>query len=173
MSISNTFDNNQKISRNFLPIINPFNLAYGSFGSNLTQTLGANPSLAISYNQTYIANGVSYDVANPTRVVVQANGIYRFTYSIQFDKVGGGVSRADIWIAIDGTTVPNSGGQCVVANTNGETFPFCEYILALNAGQYVEVIFTSSDATMAASAFPAAGVIPAVPAIIANIQQIQ
>jgi hypothetical protein len=146
-------------------------LAYGSFSSTQTQTvLGANTPTAITYNTTEIAQFTSY---SGSRIYTSRTGVYRFTYSIQLDKTGAGVNRCEIYIAVNGTPVPRSGGQIVVAGNNGETFPFCEYILQLTAGQYVEVFFNSSDATMTATRFPEViGQYPEIPSIISNIQQI-
>ena len=146
-------------------------LAYGSFCSTQSQTvLGASTPTAITYNTTEIAQYTNY---LGSRIYVQRSGVYRFTYSVQLDKTGPGVDRCEIYIAVNGTPVPRSGGQIVVAGNNGETFPFCEYILQLTAGQYVEVFFNSSDATMTAQHFPeVVGQYPEIPSIISNIQQI-
>jgi hypothetical protein len=146
-------------------------LAYGSFSSTVSQTvLGANTPTAITYNTTEIAQFTSF---SGSRIFTSRTGVYRFTYSIQLDKTGLGVNRCEIYIAVNGTPVPRSGGQIVVAGNNGETFPFCEYIIQLTAGQYVEVFFNSSDATMTAQHFPAViGQYPEIPSIISNIQQI-
>lgn len=161
------------------PIVNPqylpapYNIRYGSFGSTQTQTvLGANQATAITHNTTFIANGVDYDPANPSHVRITADGVYKVSYSVQLDKAGGGNSTCDIWIAIDGAPVPASASRCVVAGQTGETFPMCEYIFQLNAGQYFQVIFASPDNSMAATRFAANGVYPEVPSIITNVIQI-
>jgi hypothetical protein len=59
-----------------------------------------------------------------------------------------------------------------VAGNNGETFPYCEYLIQMEAGQYLEVCILSPDITMSAAAFVVAGTVPAVPSIITNIVQI-
>jgi hypothetical protein len=146
-------------------------LAYGSFSSTVSQTvLGANTPTAITYNTTEIAQFTSF---SGSRIFVQRTGVYRFTYSIQLDKSGGGNSPCEIYIAINGTPVPRSGSQVRVAGQTGETFPFCEYILQLTAGQYIEVFFNSSEPSMTATRFPeVVGQYPEIPSIISNIQQI-
>jgi len=146
-------------------------LAYGSFCSTQSQTvLGASTPTAITYNTTEIAQYTNY---LGSRIYVQRSGVYRFTYSIQLDKSGGGNSPCEIYIAINGTPVPRSGSQVRVEGQTGETFPMCEFIIQLTAGQYVEVFFNSSDATMTAQHFPeVVGQYPEIPSIIANIQQI-
>jgi len=161
------------------PLINPvllpapYTIRYGSFGSTQTQpVLGVDQATAITYNTTFTASGVNYDPANPSRVVVSATGVYKFSYSVQLDKSGGGTSVCDLWIAIDGVVVPNSASRTVVVGQQGETFPYCEYILNLNQNQYVEVIFASPDASMIAEYFAPVGIYPAVPSIITNVVQI-
>lgn len=160
-----------RIQRALLPP--PYNAFYGSFGSNQTQTVaGVNQETKISHNFTSVSYGIAVDPVHPTRIVVSGAGVYRFSYSVQLDKQGGGNSLCDLWIKIDDVAVPNSASRCIVAGQQGETFPYCDFILVLNAGQYVEICFTSPDASMAATAFAGAGVVPAVPSIITNCVQI-
>lgn len=171
------FDETGRISSEFLPPVAPFTAIYGSFGSSQTQLQTgnvANTPTPVTHNETFVSNGVSYDIANPSRLVVSATGVYKVAFSIQFDKSGGGNSIAEVWLRVNGNNVPNSASRCVVAGQTGETFPYVEFYVPLNAGQYVECVFTSPDATMAVTAFPAsvAPVIPAVPSIISNIQRI-
>jgi hypothetical protein len=172
MSITNLLTGTPAlINRAFLPP--PYNVAYGSFGSNQTQVvLGANTDTPITHNETYIASQTAIDPANPSRIVVSVSGVYKFSFSIQLDKAGAGVSLCDFWIKKNGTNVPSSGCRAVVAGNNGETFPYCEYLIQMEAGQYIEVYILSPDITMSAAAFVAAGTVPAVPSIITNIIQI-
>jgi len=167
-----TLANKQYVdSKVFTPIV-------GSFSSSTTQlqTGGiANTATPITYDTTeYATTGVSF--INNSQIKVTKTGVYKFSYSIQLDKSGGGIDKCQIWIRINGNNVARSASEVVVAGNNGETFPFCEYILPLNANDYVEVMFLSADATMAVSFFPASGTapnnVPIVPSIIANIIQI-
>jgi hypothetical protein len=146
-------------------------IAYGSFCSTQTQTvLGANTPTPITYNTTEIAQYTSY---SGSKIFVQRTGIYRFTYSIQLDKTTTQQTPCEIYIAVNGTPVPRSGSQVRINGKDGETFPMCEFIISLTAGQYIEVFFNSSDATTSASHFPAVvGQYPEIPSIISNIQQI-
>jgi hypothetical protein len=139
---------------------------YGSYSSNQTQTVsGPNTPTNILHNTIEQENGTQLSSGN---IKVLHSGQWKFTYSIQLDKSGGGVDVCDIWIAVNGTPVPRSASEVTVAGTNGETFPFCEFILSLNAGDVISVYIQSPDNTMAATAFPASGSVPAVPSIISN-----
>jgi len=149
--------------------------AYGSFSLNTSITVGGlNVPTPITYDTTEIASGISFDPLSPSHITVAQTGIYKLSYSIQFDKSGGGTSQVDIWIAVDGTEVPRSASQGSVNGPNGEVFMMCEYILSLTSSNFVEVYFTSNnDATMAATAFPAVPLVrPSVPACITNLYRI-
>lgn len=157
-------------------------ITYGSASSSITtiQTGGvASTPTTIPFDTVEITSGIPFDfVTNPTHIPVSETGDYKFSWSIQLDKVGGGVAVCDIWLRVNGVDVPRSGGQVVVNGTNGETLPFVEYILPLTAGQYIEVCFASVDPTMAVTSFPAKVTpadpfdAPAIPSIIANIYRL-
>lgn len=175
MSFANVVGSNGLIQPQYLPF--PLNVSYGSFSSSQTQTQTngvANTPTVITHDTTEIANGVALVPGNTSRIRVSQTGVYKFLYSIQLDKSGGSTSVCDIWIRVNGTNVPRSAGQVVVAGPNGETLPCVEYILSLNANDFVEVVFSSVDSTMAVTAFPENLVvgIPAIPSIITNIIQI-
>jgi hypothetical protein len=148
----------------------------GSFSSSATQlqTGGvANTPTAIVFNTIEYQNGITLaTLPSSSEIYVPVNGVYKFSYSIQLDKSGGGNSLCDIWIRVNGNNVPRSASRCIVAGQTGETFPYCEYILNLTGGDKIQVIFASSDATMAATAFPATATIPAIPSIISNIYRL-
>lgn len=102
------------------------------------------------------ANGVSI-VGYPTpnsQIQVSKTGLYEICFSIQLDKVGGGTSVCDAWLRKNGADIPYSASQVVVAGTNGETVLTVPYFLNLNANDIIEVVFASTDATMAVTAFP-------------------
>lgn len=175
MSFSGALGLDNKISQIYLPP--PFSPAYGSFSSSVTQlqTGGvANTPTVITYDTVELVKDVALVPGSPSQIRVSNTGVYKFLYSIQLDKSGGGVSVCDIWIRVNGTNVPRSSGQVVVNGPNGETLPCVEYLLSLNAHDFVEVVFSSPDATMAVTAFPENLVvgIPSIPSIITNIIQI-
>jgi hypothetical protein len=157
-----------------------FNIASFSSDASQYQISGADTSNApttISFNTVeYATPGISCDMVSfPTRIRVFETGIYKFVWSIQLDKTEGGVKFCDIWLRKNGVNIPRTACQIVVDGNKGETLPMCEYILSLNAGEYVEVVFASEDFSMAVAAFPPIStpyVRPAIPSIIANIYQL-
>lgn len=153
--------------------INPQPNPYGSFSSLANQTItGANTTTAITYNTTDIASQIYY---SGSKLYVQATGIYRLLYTVQFDTTSGGQQSVKVWIRKNGVNVANSASVFTIQN-NGENIAACEVVLSLLAGDYVEVVFQSSDAGMTASYTAAGGVAPndypAVPSIITVLQKI-
>jgi hypothetical protein len=145
---------------------------FGSFSLNASRIVtAANTPTIIPYDTIEASRGITF--TNNSRVVAPVKGFYEFNYSIQLDKSGGGNSVCDIWLRKNGQDIPRSAGQVVVAGNNGETLPFVNYFLELDANDYIEVVFASADVTMAATYFAAKTspfVCPAIPAIITTIK---
>ena len=132
----------------------------------------ANTPTPITFNTTDVTNGIALVVGNTSRIQVSKTGLYEFAFSCQLDKTGGGVSPCDVWLRKNGTDIPNTASQVVVNGTSGETVLTVPFFLQLNANDYIEVVFASSDASMLVATFPAQTAPPdpftrpAVPSII-------
>ena len=150
-----------------------FEPTYGSFSFLSTVLVaGSNIPTPIPHTITEIAQNTSLIQPLPsTKIQVNETGIYKFSYSIQLSKTGGQSATCDIWIRVNGVDVPRSSGQVVVSGNQGETFPYCEFILQLNTHDYVEVYFRSPNVSMRALYISTIG-IPVVPSIITNIVRI-
>lgn len=152
----------------------------GAFSDTTTQLQGgtgvASTPTAIIYNSADITNGIDLVPGSPSQIKVSKTGLYEVIFSIQFDKTGGGTSQVEAWLRKNGNDIPASASQVVVAGTNGETVLTVPYMLNLNANDYIEVVFASTDATMAVTSFPAwttpgnPYTRPEIPSIITNIK---
>jgi hypothetical protein len=151
----------------------------GSFFSSNTQaqTGGvSNTPTPITFDVTTVSNGIDLSGSVPTsQIRVSKDGLYSFQFSAQLDKTGGGTDGTEIWLRRNGTDIPNTATQVVVAGTNGETVMTVPFFLDLSANDYIETVFASGDPTMVIAAFPAWVTPgdpydrPAVPSIIANM----
>ena len=136
----------------------------------------SNTPTAITFNSEDVTNGVSLVVGSPSQIRISKTGLYAVTFSIQFDKTGGGVSPVDVWLRKNGTDIPFTGSQTTVAGNNGEVVLTVPFFLNLAGGDYIEVVFASSDATMAVTGFAAWTTPgdpydrPAIPGIITTVQ---
>ncbi len=154
-----------------------FAAVYGAFSDSVDQIVPAAPSaLAVQYDTVDAAGGVT--VANnglgvPTRLTVPVTGIYKFDLSPQLFHSGGGTEIISFWARINGVNVPNSTSSLEMGNNNNRTLPFISIIAAMNAGQYLEWFFQASSGTNTTlEHYPAAGLLPANPSVIANVQRI-
>jgi len=150
-----------------------FPYPYGSFSASTSQTLGvAGTSLSTILNTTEASvGGVSIVGGVGTRVAVSTSGTYRFLASPQFDTTTGGQQTVNFWFQKNGTPVPRSASRMTIQN-NGEVFSSVEIMLPMNAQDYIETCFTSTDTNMNLAAYPASGAVPAVPSLIFNAQKI-
>jgi hypothetical protein len=142
---------------------------YGSFYDTTTQ-LGTtiNTAKAITFNTTDLSNGVY--LGTPTsRVYVDTPGIYNYDMSFQLDKTSGGVGSFYIWFRLNGADVANSASYIQIQGNNAEIFSSLNYFFDLNAGDYVEIMFSVSDLSVELAAFAAAAPVPAIPSIILTV----
>jgi hypothetical protein len=142
---------------------------YGSFYDTTTQTgTTINTAKAITFNTTDLSNGVY--LGTPTsRVYVDTPGIYNYDLSFQLDKTSGGVGNFYIWFRLNGVDVANSASYIQIQGNNHEIFSSLNYFFDLNAGDYVEIMFSVSTLSVELAAFAAAAPVPAIPSIILTV----
>lgn len=142
---------------------------YGSFYDTTTQTATtSNTAKAITFNTTDLSNGVYLGTPN-SRVYVDTPGIYNFDTSFQLDKTSGGTAAFYFWFRLNGTDVPDSASQIRIQGNDAEIFSSLNYFFDLNAGDYVEMIFSVSDTSVELLSVPAAAPVPGIPSIILTV----
>ena len=152
---------------------NPQPLPYGSFSSTQSQTVaGVNTTTVLTYNNTEAA---SQTYSSGGKIYVQASGVYRILYTVQFDTSSGGAQSVIVWFRKNGVNIDRSASVFTIAN-NAENIAACEIIVSLLYGDYIEIVCQSGDANMTAAYMAAGGVAPnnypAIPSIITDIQKI-
>jgi hypothetical protein len=142
---------------------------YGSFYDTTTQTATTiNTAKAVTFNNTDLTNGVF--LGTPTsRVYVDTPGIYNFDTSFQLDKTAGGVGLFYLWFRLNGVDVPDSASQIRVQGNNAEIFSSLNYFFDLNAGDYVEIMYSVDDLSIQILAEAAAAPHPGIPSIILTV----
>jgi hypothetical protein len=142
---------------------------YGSFYDTTTQTATTiNTAKAITFNTTDLSNGVY--LGTPTsRVYVDTPGIYNFDTSFQLDKTSGGVAEFYFWFRLNGTDVPDSASQIRIQGNDAEIFSSLNYFFDLNAGDYVEMMFSTSSLSVELLSVPATAPVPGIPSIILTV----
>jgi hypothetical protein len=142
---------------------------YGSFYDTTTQTATTiNTAKAITFNNTDLSNGVY--LGTPTsRVYVDTPGIYNFDTSFQLDKTSGGLAEFYFWFRLNGTDVPDSASQIRIQGNDAEIFSSLNYFFDLNAGDYVEMMFSTSSLSVELLSVPATAPVPGIPSIILTV----
>ena len=117
------------------------------------------------------------DDAVPSHLVVNVNGVYKVGTSIQFLKGGGGEVEVDIWFRKNGNDIPHSASSIfLTGGANTKLFAYVEIIEQLNAGEFVEIVVATIDATISVSAIPAQVAPPytrpSIPSIITTIYKL-
>lgn len=137
---------------------------YGAFQSGVDQTAVVNTATAMTFNVTDYSNDVS--VVSNSRITVVNSGVYNLQWSGQFENVDTQLHDASVWIRINGTDVVGSGSLVSVPNkhggVNGHTIAAWNYFVQLNAGDYVE-LWWSTDDTQVSLQYYAAGTSPTRP----------
>jgi TolA-binding protein len=142
---------------------------YGSFYDTTTQTATTiNTAQAITFNTTDLSRGVY--LGTPTsRVYVDTPGIYNFDTSFQLDKTTGGVAEFYFWFRLNGTDVPDSASQIRIQGDDAEIFSSLNYFFDLNAGDYVEMMFSTTSLSVELLSVPATAPVPGIPSIILTV----
>jgi hypothetical protein len=142
---------------------------YGSFYDTTTQTAAAiNTAYAMTFNTSDLSYGVT--VGTPTsRIYVDTPNVYNIQFSAQLDKTSGGVALIWVWLRKNGVNVPDSAGQIRVQGNNAEVLAAWNYLVQLNSGDYIELMWEVDDTSVILLADPASAVHPSVPSIILTV----
>lgn len=142
---------------------------YGSFYDTTTQTAAAiNTAYAMTFNTTDLSQGITR--GSPTsRIYVDRPNIYNVQFSAQLDKTSGGTGLIWIWLRKNGVNVADSAGQVRLQGNNAELLAAWNYIIQLNAGDYIELMWEVDDISVIILADPATAIHPGVPSVILTV----
>lgn len=141
---------------------------YGAFSDTTDQTVSATVSASFTFNTIDTDDGV--DIVAGSRITVPSTGIYNIQFSAQLFATAG-ADVVYIWLKKNGTNVPNSTGVSDLEN-NQKLIISWNWVLPLNANDYVEITWQSDNGNARLEHFNAVGNIPAVPSIIVTVTQV-
>jgi hypothetical protein len=154
----------------------------GSFYDSLTQPLtgGANVAIPVILRQTDVAatNGISVvtDGTNLTRITVAHTGVYNFLFSAQLTNSGGSGQTVDFWLRKNGATaaynVPDTNGKVNLQSNTNYIMAAWNYFIALNAGDYIYLMWTATSTNVSMINAPANAVHPDTPSIIVTLNKV-
>lgn len=150
---------------------------HGAWQDTTTQTGSITAGTPFTFNTADVTDGVT--LVSGSRLTVPVAGVYNFQWSGQFQNVENEIENVKVWLRIDGVDVPGSAGIISLAARKSATI-FARtiigwnYFLSLTAGQYVEIVWLPSTATLTIPAYPAI-VSPASPStasVIVTVNQV-
>jgi hypothetical protein len=137
---------------------------YGSFydtASHGPYAVGVVTPITINSTDTTATNGVY--IGSPTSRIYNT---YTGTYNVQFSAqltttaTGNSVESANIFIKQNGVIVPATDGQVSIPTKAGGYICSWNYLLALNAGDYIEFYIKAVTSAVYLTSLPAAGTAP-------------
>lgn len=147
---------------------------YGAFSDYTDQTAAAaNTAYAITLDTTDLSNGVS--VVSGSRITVAHTGVYNFQWSGQFINTDSQDQDIDVWIRVNGTDVTGSNGRVTVpskhGSIDGSVLPAWNYVLSLNAGDYVQLVWATTNTTVSLQTAPSSSPHPSTASVIVTVTQ--
>jgi len=146
---------------------------YGTFSRTTNYSPAAtNTAYPIQFDTTGINNGVI--VGSPTsRIIVPDSGLYDVSVTLQYTS--GNSSAKDIytWIRKNGVDVSRS-SRIVSLSGSGTYIPvLISEIVSLDANDYIEIVFASTDTNVSLAAVAATAFAPGSPAANLVVDQVQ
>jgi hypothetical protein len=142
---------------------------YGAWQTDATQTAAAdNIGYATKFTVADIPpNGISIvnnGSGDPTRITFANTGIYNIQFSSQFQNTDNAEHDVTIWLRLNGSDVAGSSGFVQVprrrssgAGNEGHCIVSWNYVLSIVAGEYYELVWSTTNHTNVTMKYYAAG----------------
>jgi len=117
------------------------------------------------------SNGITYNGANPTRLVIENEGIYMFIATYQVKHTSANKETFYGWIQKNGNNVASTGFKEELSQTT--KLVCANWQLPCAAGDYIEFAWKSTDANMTLEHFQSDATMPVdIPSVIITASQI-
>ena len=150
-------------------------LYYGSFFDELQQNGGQNTIQAMRLRTTDFSNGVSVAGTNKTRVTMGHTGKYNIAFSAQLHQTNSS-SVVNIWLAKNGEAMAWTNTKASITANNPFYVAAWNFFVNATAGDYYEVMWSSTSANTVIEQLPATGsgatLHPEVPSVILTVNQV-
>jgi hypothetical protein len=151
---------------------------YGAFQDTTDQTAAnTTTAYAITFNTTDYSNGVY--LSNSSRLNVRNYGIYNIQFSFQYKNTTNDGQDVDIWFRKNGTNVDGSNSRFHMPARKSTGDPShliaaMNFFLEMNAGDYVELMWRTSDVGVSLEHFPTSTspTRPSIPSAIATLNYV-
>lgn len=133
---------------------------YGAFSSYTSQSTTANTATLLTLSNTDFSNEVSLQTGS--KITVANAGIYNFQFSVQIQNLDNAPQDMYIWLRQNGTDIVGSTGIVgFLARKNpgdpSHDIKGWNYFLSMNAGDYIQVYWSPTIATLTIPTYAASG----------------
>ena len=133
---------------------------YGAFSSYTTQSTTANTATLLTLSNTDFSNQVSLDTGS--KITAAVAGIYNLQFSVQIENFDNAPQDAYIWLKQNGVDIVGSTGVIGMPARKSALDPFHDikgwnYFLSMNAGDYVQIYWSPTIATVTIPTYAASG----------------
>lgn len=113
-------------------------------------------------------------IVNGSQITVGVSGTYNIAFSAQMFHTANDVATADIWFRVNGVDVPDSNTQITFERKDYKYVAAWNFMVDLNANDYVQLMWFSNDPTVRVSYAPpaVAPIRPAIPSLILTVNQV-
>lgn len=151
--------------------------SHGAWQDLTTQTGSITEGTPFTFNTQDVVDGVT--LVSGSQLTVAVAGDYNIQWSGQFQNVENDIETVTVWLRVNGVDVPSSAGVISLAARKsatifGRAIIGWNYFLSLTAGQYVQIVWLPSIASITVPTFPAS-VTPAHPStasVIVTVNQV-
>jgi len=146
---------------------------YGVFAKTVDTTPAAtNTAYPITFDTTRLSNGVVIG-GTASQLIVPESGLYQFVATLQFISNSGVDKNIWVWYRKNGVDIANS-ARLLTVSVNGAYTPLSiNEAISLNANEYVELVYASSNTDVRIDAVPATAFAPSAPAVVIEVNQVQ
>lgn len=165
-------DNSSTTGALYVRITPEQQLYYGSFYDSTNQTAVAiNTPYAITYNTSNASEGVS--IGTPTSRIICANsGLYEFSFSAQVTSGSASSKTLWFWPRKNGVDISSSAMKASISGSNVTLSVSRSMFFSMNAGDYLEAMWSTDDVNVTIEAAPSTAFAPATPSSIMTVAQI-
>jgi len=133
---------------------------YGAFSSYTSQSTTANTATLMTLSNTDFANTVS--LQTDSKITVENAGIYNLQFSAQIQSLDNAPQDVYIWLRQNGVDIAGSTGIVgLLARKNpgdpSHDIKGWNYFLSMNAGDYVQIYWSTSDVDVTIPTYAASG----------------
>jgi hypothetical protein len=133
---------------------------YGAFSSYTSQSTTANTATLLTLSNTDFSNTVSLQTGS--KITVENAGIYNLQFSAKLQNLDNAPQDVFIWLKQNGTDIVGSTGKVGMPARKSAGVPFHDikgwnYFLSMNAGDYVQIYWSTTNASVTIETYAASG----------------